>query len=116
MSLEETRGQLLNASETAEDLLALVCDLYAQELHTEERSLALALAELHNTGVIDILKMVKGIDKKSYGSNFFTILQTFEEALPLIDARIEDVLHCLVQLVQQVGRGATIGTIYKAYE
>lgn len=70
MSLEETRGQLLNASETAEDLLALVCDLYAQELHTEERSLALALAELHNTGVIDILKMVKGIDKKSYGSNF----------------------------------------------
>lgn len=63
MSLEETRGQLLNASETAEDLLALVCDLYAQELHTEERSLALALAELHNTGVIDILKMVKVLIK-----------------------------------------------------
>lgn len=116
MSLEETRAKLLNASETAEDLLALVSDLYVQELHTKETSLVLALSELHNSGVIDIVNIVRSVDKNSCGRDFFTILNAFENVLPSLDARIEDVLHCLVHLAQQAGRDAAVGGIYKAYE
>ncbi|MFV9257597.1 hypothetical protein ABQ433_00720 [Citrobacter freundii] len=116
MSLEETKSRLLNASETAEDLLATVSDLYVQELHSNETSLAVALSELHNSGVIDIVKTVRGVDKSSCGRSFFTILHAFENALPSLDARIEDVLHCLVHLTQQAGRDSAIGGIYKAFE
>lgn len=116
MSLEETRARLLTASETAEDLLTLVSDLYVQEIHSEETVLAVALSELHNSGVIDIVKIVRGVDKTSCGRNFFTILRTFENALPSLDARIEDVLHCLVHLSLQAGRDSAIGGIYEAFE
>ncbi|CAI1571947.1 hypothetical protein [Serratia liquefaciens] len=116
MSLEETRARLLTASETAEDLLTLVSDLYVQEIHSKETVLAVALSELHNSGVIDIVKIVRGVDKSSCGRNFFTILHAFENALPTLDARIEDVLHCLVHLTQQAGRDLAIGGIYKAFE
>lgn len=116
MSLEEIRGRLLNASETAGSLLPLVRDLYIQELRGNETNLALALSELHNSGIIDIVKIVRGVDKKSCGIDIFTILQVFEKTLPSLDARIEDVLNCLVSLAQQVGSDAAISGIYKAYE
>lgn len=116
MSLEETRTRLLTASETAEDLLTLISDLYVQEIRSNERFLTAALSELHNTSLIDIVKIVSGIDKNSCGRDFFTILSAFENALPTLDSRIEDVIHCLVHLTQQAGRDLAASGIYIAFQ
>ena len=116
MSLEETKARLLTASETAEDLLTLISDLYVQEIRSGEKFLAEALSELHNTSVIDIVKVVSGIDRNSCGKDFFTILNAFENALPTLDSRIEDVLHCLAHLTQQAGRDLAAGGIYIAFQ
>ncbi|HFK6082430.1 TPA: hypothetical protein ACG0NP_003525 [Enterobacter cloacae] len=116
MSLEETRVRLLTASETAEGLLALVHDLYVQEIRSEEKVLTEVLSVLHNSGEIDFVQIVRGVDKNSYGNDFFIILHVFKNALPTLDAKVEDVLHCLVHLTQQAGRDLAIGGVYVAFE
>lgn len=116
MSLEETRARLLTASETAEDLLTMISDLYVQEIPSNEKFLTAALSELHNTSVIDIVKIVSEIDKNSCGRDFFNILSAFENALPTLDARIEDVIQCMVHLTQQAGRDLAAGGIYIAFQ
>lgn len=109
MSLEEIKGRLLAANKTAESLLAQVSDFYTQEGYSEESVLAEALSELHNSGEIDFVKIVKGIDKSSCKNDFFRILDTFENALPLLNSKVEDVLHCLVHLTQQADSGVGYG-------
>ena len=116
MSLEETRARLLTACETEGDLLALISDLYVQEINSKEKYLAAALTELNNSNIIDIVKIVKGVDKNSCGRNLFTILIAFEKTLPELDSRVEDVLECLVHLTQQLGADAAISGIYTAFQ
>ncbi|WP_332397442.1 hypothetical protein [Vibrio metschnikovii] len=111
MSLEETKASLLAASETADGLLAQINDLYIQEIRTEEKILKEALSELHNSGEIDLVEIVRGVDKSSNGYDFFTTLHAFESALPLLNASVDDVLRCLVHLTQQGGSG-----VYGAFE
>ncbi|MGP9572365.1 hypothetical protein ACT3RL_15780 [Halomonas sp. AOP5-CZ2-32] len=116
MSLEDTKARLLAASETAEELLAQVNDLYVEEMRSEEKVLTDALSQLHNAGEIDLVEIVRGVDKSSSGHDFFTVLHVFESALPSLDASVEDVLDCLLHFTQQAGRDSAIGGIYGAFE
>ncbi|MCL1125513.1 hypothetical protein [Shewanella surugensis] len=116
MLLEEAKVKLLTASETEDGLLAHIHDSYIQEIRTEEKVLTDALSELHNSGEIDLVKIVGSVDKSSRGHDFFTILNAFEGALPSLDASVENVLDCLVHLTQQAGRDLAIGGIYGAFE
>ncbi|HHG3166102.1 TPA: hypothetical protein ACPVXP_001573 [Vibrio parahaemolyticus] len=109
MSLEETKARLLAASNTSEGLLAQIYDSYIQELESEEKLLAKALSELHNSGGIDLIKLVEGVDRNAFGDGFFTILLAFENALPSLNANVEDVLHCLVTLKRQADTGGLFG-------
>lgn len=109
MSLEETKVRLLTASETTDGLLAQINDLYVQEIQTEEKVLNDALSELHNSGEIDLVEIVGSLDKSLRGHDFFTILHAFEDALPSLDASVEDVLNCLVHIMQQAGSGRAYG-------
>lgn len=112
MSLEETISRLLSASGRTEDLLALINDLYAQENNAEDKVLIEALIKLHNSRDIDFVALVRVVDKNSCEYDLYTILRVFESALPSLDASVEDVLNCLVNLMQQV---ASFG-IYGAFE
>lgn len=116
MSLEETKARLLTASKTTEDLLALVNDLYVRELHSEESILTEALSELHNSGELDLVKILSGVDKSSCGNNFFRILHSFENVLPSLDARTEDVLQALSYLTQLADRDLAASGVYGAFE
>lgn len=109
MLLEETKVRLLTASETTDGLLAQINDSYVQEIRTEEKVLTDALSELHNSGEIDLVETVGSLDKSSRGHDFFTILHAFEDALPSLDASVEDVLNCLVHIMLQAGSGRAYG-------
>ncbi|MFA7819143.1 hypothetical protein [Aeromonas dhakensis] len=116
MSLEETRCALLNARENVENLLTLINELYRQQIQSEDTFLTEALSDLHNAGEIDLLKIVLDVNITSHERIFFTILNTIEGVLPLIDARVENVVHCLAHLTQQAGRDLAISGIYEAFE
>ncbi|WP_133407038.1 hypothetical protein [Parashewanella tropica] len=116
MSLEGTKTRLLVASEVAEELLTQVDELYVEEIRSEEKTLEDALSQLHNAGDIDLIEIIRGVDKSSYGYDFFTILHAFESVLPSLDASVEDVLHCLLHLTQQAGRDLAVGGIYSVFE
>lgn len=83
-------------------------DPYYQEQRSEKLVLAEALSELHNSGDIDFVKIVKEIDKSSC-KNFFTILHIFEITLPLLKSKVEDVISCLVHLTQKNFAGRLYG-------
>lgn len=116
MSLEEIRARLLATNGTTEELLALVTDLYFKEIHSEEKFLAEALSELHNSGEIDLVDIVRNVDGSSCVKDFFTILHPFENALPSLNAKVEDVLHCLVHLTQLPSRNLAVGGVYRPFE
>jgi len=116
MLLEETKARLLTSSETPQNLLNLISDLYVQEIHSKEAVLVTALSELHNSGVIDFVKLIRGTEKNSCGRNYFNILNVFENALPTLDSNPQDVLHCLVHLQQQSDKDLAFGGIYSAFE
>ncbi|CAI0860095.1 Uncharacterised protein [Serratia marcescens] len=116
MFLEEAKYRLLTANKTAEGLLTQIHDLYVQEIRSEEKVLIEALRELHNSGEIDLVEIMGGVDKNSRGYDFYTILLTFEEVLPSLDAKARDVLYCLMNLKQQAGRDLAFGGIYGAFE
>ncbi|UPY96280.1 hypothetical protein [Pectobacterium sp. 21LCBS03] len=116
MSLEEIKVRLLSATETTEDLLAQVNDIYFQEVSSEDNFLEEALKQLHNSGEIQFVELVKNVDKNSCRYDFFIILRAFENVLPSLEASVEDVIHCLVHLTQLCGRDFAIGGLYSAYE
>ncbi|PNH92565.1 hypothetical protein [Vibrio diazotrophicus] len=113
MSLKETKARLLEASKTADGFLSLISDL---EIRTEEKILKEALSELHNSGEIDLVEAVIGVNRDSNGNDFFTILHIFESMLPSLDASVEDVVRCLVHLSQQADGDLAIGGVYGAFE
>lgn len=116
MSLEETKARMLAASDTTKGLLAQVIDLYFEEIRSEEKTLKDAMSELHNAGDINLLEIIRGVHKNSYERDFFTIMHAFENALPSLNASVEDILGCLVHLSQQAGRDLAVGGIYGAFE
>lgn len=103
MSLEETKCTLLNARGNVENLLTLINELYRQQIKSEDTFLTEALSELHNTGEIDLLKILEAVNDTSYRNNVYAIMRVVETTLPSLDANVEDVLHCLTKLTELAG-------------
>ncbi|WP_039985550.1 hypothetical protein [Vibrio owensii] len=116
MSLEEIKARFQELSDTKEGLLALICELYYEEISSDDKVLEQALTELHNSGSIELVNIVSTVEKCSSRYDFFTILHAFENVLPSLDASIEDVLRCLVNLTHLAGRDLAAGGVYRAYE
>ncbi|EMR34055.1 hypothetical protein [Vibrio harveyi] len=116
MSLEEIKARFQEVSDTKEGLLALICELYYEEISSDDKVLEQALTELHNSGSIELVNIVSTVEKCSSRYDFFTILHAFENVLPSLDASIEDVLRCLVNLTHLAGRDLAAGGVYRAYE
>lgn len=113
MLLEETKGLLLAANGSTEDLLAQIDELYIQEIRSEKKLLKEALSELHNSGEINLVELVNKVDRSSCGYDFYIIQQVFENTLPSLKTSVEDVLHCLVHLTEQAG---AIGGLYGTFQ
>lgn len=103
MSLEETKCTLLNARGNVENLLTLINELYRQQIESECIFLTEALSELHNTGEIDLLKILEAVNDTPYKNNSYAIMRVLETTLPSLDAKVEDVLHCLIKLTELAG-------------
>ncbi|WP_433586911.1 hypothetical protein [Providencia alcalifaciens] len=116
MSPEEVRDKLLTTNDTIESLLELVNDIYIQEIHSEEKVLTNVLTELHNLGMIDFVKAVSFIDRSSFGRDFFNIFLIFKKILPSLNARVEDVLPCLVHLKHQADGDLAFNGIYRSFK
>ncbi|HGP4137500.1 TPA: hypothetical protein ACLLGK_001053 [Enterobacter roggenkampii] len=115
MTLADTKKLLLDASKTEGDFLVLVNDLYLEEIQSEEKILTEALTELHNSSEIDLIGIVAGIEKNS-SYDFLIVVTLFENALPSLNTKTEDVLHCLAYLVQLAERNHATVEVYKAFE
>lgn len=116
MSLEKIKAQLLEARKNSASLLIEIDQLYVQEICSDDRLLANALSELHNSGEIDAIQLIRDVDKSSNEYDFFNVFSVFEQSLPAISASVEDVLNGLVQFVPETGGGATIGGIYSSFQ
>lgn len=116
MSLEEVKTRLLAVRGTINSLFSQIEEFYIQDIHSEDEVLEKALSELHNSGEINLVELVNTADRSSLGYDFFSILHAFENTLPSLEASVEDVLVCLVNLTQQTGKDFAIGGFHRAFQ
>ncbi|WP_163087840.1 hypothetical protein [Alteromonas profundi] len=115
MSLEETKTDLIAANENHERLLAYIKKLYQAEIRSKDNVLSQALAELHNSEKINLLSLISDLATQSVGSDFVTVLRVFENTLPMLDASVDDVIHCIAHLMHQSDKGMIFGGIYDSF-
>lgn len=114
MDKEKFREALLDGT-TAGGFLTAVSDALSSD-REERDDLARELASLHNEGLVDVVAEF-GVLKKSLseGSDFFLARHIFEQALPHLNAPVDAVMRCVVQLCREAGQDLMAGSILSGY-
>lgn len=114
MDKEKFREALLDGA-TAGDFLTAVSDALSSD-REERDDLARELASLHNEGLVDVVAEF-GVLKKSLseGSDFFLARHIFEQALPHLNAPVDAVMRCVVQLCREAGQDLMAGSILSGF-
>lgn len=81
----------------------------------DKTSLSKELVTLHNSGKIDIIFEFKNIKKSLMGHNFFTIRHIFEDALPMLNASVLDIMDCVKHLTLEAGNDMAAGTTISSF-
>lgn len=81
----------------------------------ERDGLSLALATLHNKGLIDVIAGFENLKNQSSGPNFFLMRHIFEKALPDLNAPVPAVMRCVLRLYRDAGQDLAAGTIIEGF-
>lgn len=108
------RDDLLRSYETGNFLETVYACSLAN--HNDHSALALELVALHNEGLIDVVGAFESLkNKSSNGLDFFLTRHVFEKALPELDAPVQSVMQCVLQLYQDAGQDLAAGTIINSF-
>lgn len=115
MGDQQNRKEMLIAASKTGSFLEAVYNAYLAEPEGRE-SLHLEIAALHNEGRVDVIVEFEKLSTKlSGGSDFFMTRHVFEKALPDINAPIDAVMRCVLQLQRDAGQDMAAGTIFSGY-
>jgi len=115
MADEQNRKETLTTASKTGSFLAAVYKAYLAEPEGRE-SLHLEIAALHNEGHVDVVAEFEKLSNKlSGGPDFFMTRHVFEKALPDINAPIDAVMRCVLQLHRDAGQDMAAGTIFNGY-
>lgn len=114
MEKEKFRDALLRGARTG-SFLKEVSE--AQSSIREDRDdLAKEIASLHNEGLVDVVTEFFALKKHMPGGpDFFLTRHVFEQALPYINAPVDAVMRCVVQLCREAGQDLMAGSILSGY-
>lgn len=92
--------------------------VYANSLAGREEcdTLAQELAAVHNEGLIDVVIEFGALSNSAgRGPDFFLTRHVLEETLPLLNAPVAPVMHCVLRLYREAGQDMAAGTIFNGY-
>ncbi len=74
------------------------------------------LAQLHNEGVINVIKSYGSLDNTvGIGINFSLTRGILEKLLPRLEAPVLEVMECIIHLVKAAGQDLAAGTIINSF-
>jgi len=97
MGIED--NELIEAYKKSELISVIVNRLLKESL--DIKSISDQLVELHNSNKINIVEIFLELKNGSKGTNFFLMCNIFEEALPKIEASVEEVMECVLHLTKE---------------
>jgi hypothetical protein len=83
----------------------------------EERDdLAIEVAALHNEGLVDVVAAFGELKRNALdGPDFFLMRYVFEKTLPHLNAPVDPIMRCTLQLCREAGEDFAAGTILNGY-
>lgn len=85
-------------------------------IREDRDSLAREIASLHNEGLVDVVAEFSALKRNvPDGPDFFLTRHVFEEALPYLNAPVDVVIRCVVQLCREAGQDLMAGSILSGY-
>jgi hypothetical protein len=114
MDNEKFRDGLLRGARTGDFLIAVSEAL--SSIREGRDDLAKEIASLHNEGLVDVVTEFFVLKKNVPGGpDFFLTRHVFEQALPYINAPVDAVMRCVVQLCREAGQDLMASSILSGY-
>jgi hypothetical protein len=76
----------------------LLHDVYIEEIKSSEKNLSLVLSELHNESIIDLNDEFYKLNVEDPSHESYSLIEVYAEALPRLNAGIEEVANCVLHL------------------
>lgn len=100
--MDELKEKLLKASVDG-NFFEFIQEVYYQD-RKDEKFLPSILAELHNTGKLNLVELFTSIKNKTENHDFLSVRRVFEEVLTDINAPVKDVADCVKHLTLEAGQ------------
>lgn len=114
MDKEIFREVLLKGAK-AGDFLKAVSEALSS-IREDRDDLAREIASLHNEGLVDVVAEFFVLKQNApEGPDFFLTRHVFEQALPHLNAPVDEVMRCVVQLCREAGQDLMAGSILSGY-
>lgn len=94
--VNEVQQNLQDAAQRGE-VLDEICRMYLEDFENH-KAIAKEVAIAHNEGTLDVVAEYKTFNKDSEDIDFFGLHQVFEDALPYLEAPVEDIVLCMKNL------------------
>jgi len=99
--VDNLKDKLIKANEDG-TFFEVVLEEYYQD-RKGDKLLSRVLAQLHDEGTLNLIKLFRCLENPSKKHDFFSIRHVFEEVLPLLDASTGEVANCVKHLTLEAG-------------
>lgn len=113
MDKEIFREALLKGAKAGDFLIAVSEAL--SSVREDRDDLAREIASLHNEGLVNVVAEFFVLKNTPEGPDFFLTRHVFEQALPYLNAPVDAVMRCVVQLCREAGQDLMAGSILSGY-
>lgn len=107
--MNEIQARLVKAAQEG-DLLEVAYETYRADWD-ERKSVSHALAEVHNNGLVDVIKEYRKLTHNDSKRDFFMLRHVLEDTLSLINAPVKEVMGCVKHLTLEAGNDMAAGAL-----
>lgn len=111
--MDNLKDKLIKANENG-TFFEVAREEYYQD-RKGEKLLPSVLAQLHNEGSLDLIKLFRCLENPSKKHDFFSIRHVFEEVLPLLDASTGEVADCVKHLTLEAGEDMAANMLMRPF-
>tara|TARA_R110002072_G_scaffold301462_1_gene481229 strand:- start:8451 stop:10187 length:1737 start_codon:yes stop_codon:yes gene_type:complete len=111
--MKDTQPRLVKAAQKGE-LLEIAYEMYRAEWD-ERKTVSDALAEIHNKGLVDVIKEYRKLTRDDSKRDFFMLRHALEDALPTINAPVREVMACVKHLTLEAGNDMAAGALISPF-
>jgi hypothetical protein len=100
--VDDLKSKLIQAHKDG-NFFEFIQEVYYKD-RIDEKLLPSILAELNNTGKLNLVELFNSVKNTTENHDFFSTRRVFEEVLPYINAPVKDIADCVKHLTLEAGQ------------